>query len=72
MTPHQLLAKLAATVPSHRRSDPSEPVGLCVHEPDEASDECRVLGVFYSNYHDVPATAGCVDCREDGTCDHHP
>jgi hypothetical protein len=35
--------------PSCARTDPSEPVGLCVHEPDETSDECRVLGVFYSN-----------------------
>lgn len=59
--------------PSCARMEPGDPVGLCVHPPDETSesDQCRVRGVYFSNYHDVPTTAGCTDCRENGTCDHN-
>ena len=58
--------------PSCARMDPSDPVGMCIHQPDETSDTCRVLGVYFSNYGDVPIEHGCRDCREDGTCDFNP
>jgi hypothetical protein len=54
--------------PSCARMEPSEPMRGCVHPPDETSDECSVLGVFFSNYNDVPGTAGGVDCRENDSC----
>lgn len=54
--------------PSCARVQPSEPMRACVHPPDERSDECTVMGVFFSNYHDVPVEHGCTDCRADGSC----
>jgi len=52
------------------RIAPSDPVGMCVYQPDATSDQCRVLGVFYSNQRDVPVEHGCTDCRENDSCDH--
>lgn len=65
-------ARMSQGSPSCARMEPSEPVGLCVHQPNENSEECRVLGIFYSNFHDVPIEYGCSDCRENDSCDHAP
>jgi hypothetical protein len=60
--------KTSQDTPSCARMEPSEPMRGCVHPPDETSAECRVLGVFFSNYNDVPSTSGCVDCRDNDSC----
>jgi len=63
--------RLSQGSPSCARKDPSDPVGLCVYQPDETTEMCSVLGVYFSNYHDVPVEHGCSDCRENDSC-HYP